>query len=225
MLKIYIGDTAYLEDENLYLKYYSRISVSRKEKTDRFRSDKDKRLSVGAEALLMLAVKQAGYDYSALKEKVTENGKPYFENADGFFFSLSHSGTKAVCAVSDRETGCDIEEISRSNLKIARRFFTDSEYRHILLSGDEKKQAEEFCRMWTLKESFMKVTGLGFRLALSDFSVEISESIKVMQSVSDREYCFYEWTGEDGYRLACCTEGNAGKPEIIHTDYIQCGII
>ena len=42
---------------------------------------------------------------------------------------------------------------------------------------DEHKRCEEFYRLWTLKESFMKVTGLGMKLPLDSFCFQLGERV------------------------------------------------
>lgn len=82
-------------------------------------------------------------------------GKPMFDSA---FVSISHSSDMWICAISDRPCGIDIEKRRRvDHMKIARRFFTETEVKEVTEKG-----IESFFRIWTAKEAYAKYTGLGF---------------------------------------------------------------
>lgn len=103
-----------------------------------------------------------------------EYGKPYLKELPELFFSLSHSETVAVCAISDREIGIDIEyhrEMSPDRLlRIAKRFFAPEEYDAIAEESGEAAK-ELFYRIWTAKEAYIKFTGEGMHRNLASFSV------------------------------------------------------
>ena len=140
MLRVYTGDVSSLENGKLFERFYDIVSAERQKKIDALRFDSDRRLSLGAELLLKKATEDAGYRYQTLHKSLSEKGKPFFDNLPGFCFNLSHSGTMAMCAVSDRDTGCDVEKITGSNLKIAKRFsFTISSNMSFSSSGKHLK--------------------------------------------------------------------------------------
>ena len=201
---LYTADVGCLADKELYNKALAAVPPSRREKIGRYHFDRDKYLSLGAFSLLRHALAERGIpmppDFS-----VGENGKPYIENVP-VHFNLSHSGTFALCAVSDHEVGCDIERIARADLKIAKRFFTASEYASILAAPTEDEQNIVFFRLWTLKESFLKVTGQGMRLPLDSFEITRNDHgvIRVRQSFDDKQYRFETYDGIDGYAAAVC---------------------
>ena len=72
----------------------------RREKILRYRFEKDRRLSLGAGLLAAYALREAGAEDLALQ--TGEYGKPELLFYPNIRFNLSHSGTLAVCAVSDR---------------------------------------------------------------------------------------------------------------------------
>ena len=102
-------------------------------------------------------------------------------------FNISHSGTKVMCAVSDHDIGCDVEQIVDIDMEIAKRFFFAEEYEALMKCTCRESRNDLFFRYWTLKESFMKATGLGFELALDSFCIMLdSADISVRQNVDGR---------------------------------------
>lgn len=155
--------------EDLYGKFYSLCSQERKHKTDRFRFEKDRKLSVSAFVLLRYMLYKE-YGFSDMPEfEYEEHRKPLLENCPEIKFNFSHCKDTVACAVSDYCVGADVQDI-----------ITEKElFDNILLSAKEKEAVRnsenpcsEFIRFWTLKESFSKNTGTGIgrNLAEIDFS-------------------------------------------------------
>lgn len=74
------------------------------------------------------------------------NGKPYLANSP-LKISVSHSGELLAVAVGECEVGLDIElkrEIQRFSM---------------LSRMDERERKEDFFRLWTAKESYVKYRG------------------------------------------------------------------
>lgn len=158
----YYSDTAALDDPALYYSLYETMPDYRRRKIDKFLFMKDKQLSMGVELLLRHALEELGEDMRDID--LVKNGKPVLRGSD-VHFNLSHSEYKVMCCVSDSDVGCDVEMVQPIDLDIAKRYFFRSEYRAIEAAEDEERY-DLFYRYWTLKESFMKVTGLGFELPL-----------------------------------------------------------
>ncbi|MDE6504827.1 MAG: 4'-phosphopantetheinyl transferase superfamily protein [Clostridia bacterium] len=82
----------------------------------------------------------------------TENGKPYIEG-NPIYFSLSHSGGKAVIALCDKPVGADMELFGNKKYKSVLSRFTENEQNEI--NGSEAG----FLKNWTAKEAFIKMLG------------------------------------------------------------------
>lgn len=215
MIKVYIAGTEALKDTVLFQKRYREVPESRREKIDRICSEQDKRLSLGAWLLLQKGLADYGIDVKNIRLGYGVNGKPFLKDYPDLFFNLSHSGERVMCAVSAHEIGCDVEKIKENNLKVAKRFFQEKEYEQIINQETPQKRLEMFYRMWTLKESFMKVTGMGMKLPLDSFMIEISEEkITVWQEDKPENYFFKEYNLQDGYKYACCATENDYEEEI-----------
>ena len=215
-IKIYTADVGPLTDEKLFRALYDRVSAGRREKTDRMRFEKDKRLSLGAGALLETALAAEGVDDFTMAEG--QNRKPFLAGRPEIKFNLSHSGTKVLCALSGCDIGCDVEAIKEIDMGIARRFFSAGEYETLLRCPAGESRNTLFFRIWTCKESFMKATGLGFALPLGDFCVTLEgDTPCVRQRVDGRTYYFREFDRGDGYRYAVCS---AERP-LDHTEMTE----
>lgn len=139
-----------------------------------------------------------------------DNGKPEIE---GMHFNLSHSGEIVVCALSNETVGCDIEIIANMREGMAQRFFTEKEI-HYLNSFHKEEKTEEFYRLWTMKESYMKMTGEGMKLALNRFEFLFDDKIQVYRDGS-LQACNIKEYDVPGYKLTVCTEDTAFADDIV----------
>ena len=173
------------------------ISEYRLKKAKNYKNEDDRKLSILSSLLLDKALKK--HDLSERDMKYTFNtyGKPYFANAEDLHFSISHSGEYAMVVLSDKEIGCDIQQIKDINLSIADRFFTAEERKYV-------KCTEDFFRIWTLKESFIKAIGKGLALPLNSFSIKGLDSDKSYCEYNRELYEFKEFDKMTGYCIAVC---------------------
>ena len=123
---------------------------------------------------------------------------------------MSHSGDYAICSIGDRPVGNDIEYVKQGRLKVADRFFAKEEQDWLYAAADEQEQTKRMFRIWTMKESFMKVTGRGMSLPLMDFAIHVDEEnerIRVRHKVDARYYHMKEYDEIDCYCVSvCCQE-------------------
>ena len=86
------------------------------------------------------------------------NGKPYLKSGE-LYFNVSHSDGYYICAVSDREVGVDIQKVCYKP-RVAKRICADNEPFPL--------NADDFTRLWALKESYIKSNGCGLEYGLSN---------------------------------------------------------
>ena len=67
------------------------------------------------------------------------NDKPVLRNAKGLYFNISHSGDYVALALSDKEVGCDIQEIRPYNPRVAGRNYCKRETEIIESSNNKMK--------------------------------------------------------------------------------------
>ena len=103
-------------------------------------------------------------------------GKPFLAGHPEIHFNISHCRRCICCAVSDRPVGIDVEE-AQFDPEFARAVLSPQELERVL---DSDSPQMEFAVLWTLKESFLKMTGEGvkddmkevLRGAVADFRTE-----------------------------------------------------
>ena len=201
---MYIADVTILQDEGIYKQLYAHLDEERRVKADRFRFPKDRRLSVGAGALLIYALQKENVGNVSIEVKPI--GKPYLAGKENLFFNLSHSENMVMCVVADKEVGCDVERRTEFDRALASYVMTKQELQQIYGLDSEAEQQEMFFRLWTLKESYMKATGFGIGLEPGTFGIKMEKgSISVIPPVDEREFFFKEYYADDGYCYSCCS--------------------
>ncbi len=184
------------------------LSDYRLDRLESVKSEKIRRQGIGAELLLNCAVTDVCPDISLpLDVHIGKNGKPFLP--DGPFFSLSHSGSIAACAISDAELGLDVQFLHACSEDFVKRFFTASEHEHII-NADDKDYA--FTMLWSLKESYLKAVGTGLNEPLNSFSIVPGEVIRFFEN---SELGFWH-SVVDGFHFALCQPGKCQPvPELI----------
>jgi 4'-phosphopantetheinyl transferase len=100
-------------------------------------------------------------------------------------FSVTHSGTMALCAVGGGELGVDVERIRyiAGPLAIARTWFSRDEAAAIR-SHPASGRRRVFFHLWTKKEACAKAMGLGLQLPFASFTVRADGDESAVQTLS-----------------------------------------
>ena len=154
-ISIYLNDRLYDFDLDEAL---TRLSPQRREQALRFRHEQGRRECAAAYLLLCQGLRQ---EYGITQPPVFEygeHGKPAIVGHPEIHFNLSHCREAAICVLSDRPVGVDVECL---------RSFDESLFRYTM---NEQEQAQiqaaefpnlEFIRLWTRKEAVAKLAGTG----------------------------------------------------------------
>lgn len=193
-------DTSVFCNPKQFNEAYALISEERRRKIDRLRFDEDKRLSLGAGVLFEECLKSFGIDDGSLI--YGKHKKPYLASCDNLFFSLSHNGIYSACAFYDKEIGIDIEKVKDVSDAVIKKVATANEYA-CLSSLDEKVRAQEFTRLWTVKESYMKFLGTGLSVSPLKIEVTFGENITLFCDGALADAVFEEHS-KDGYKMTVC---------------------
>ena len=201
-------DVSALENETLYQTALCLCPQHRQRKAATFKNARDKRLSVGAWLVVKRVLSELGIDADHEEIAYGQYGKPYFAARKEVRFNLSHAGSMVLCAVSGRETGCDIEKIGKLTMKTAERCFHPSELACIRKTGESLLTG-----IWTLKESAVKCTGQGLACPFQSFSVCGEEDILPRITLDEKSYDLYELSSPASYRAALCLQAQGDARE------------
>ena len=219
MVHIYAVDITNLPDPLEVPELMGDLPEIRKQKILKCRQQGARKQSLGAGLLVEYILREHGLRNSEIK--VGLNGKP---ERDGICFNLSHSKNMVICAVGEKSVGCDVEQISKAPEKVANRFFSESEIRY--LNGiSEKKKEQEFYRLWTMKESYIKMTGEGMRLSLDSFEVNFEEGIHIYREGKKQDCVIKEYQlcqeGQLPYYISVCAEEKEFAEQIILKEWAE----
>lgn len=135
------------------------ISDERRKKAFRFDKADDQKRSIMAAVLLNFGLwKEYGNKIELIKLKYTKYGKPIAMN-NYCYFNLSHSGCWVCCVISELPVGIDVQEVQKVNSELYKLCLTSNELS--FFSRGEQNNIEEFIKVWTIKESYMKMIGRG----------------------------------------------------------------
>ena len=232
MIKLYLMEAAPLHNKDIWEKAFVLADSDRKERIARMRQDKSRVLCMAASLLLSYSVAEHIYmsreqlkdaaiclkevkaqdalailsDSDPLKIEITPRGKPFLKEHRGLFYNLSHSGEYAICALSDKEVGVDIQKwrgITQTG--IADRILHEKERE--TFSWDKEGSEEEFFRYWAAKEAYVKCSGEGllkdFREILVDFPAG-----EVIDTKTNDKRKLYMIDNQSGYSIAACEDFN-----------------
>lgn len=192
------------------------LDPDRKQRTMRIKCNEDRLRSIGAGLLLQFAFISYGYtkdEWRRAIHKRSQCGKPSLENYPEFHFSISHSGNWVVCGVHCEEIGLDIQRKKDIDQKIAKRFFAEEEYIKIQDQPANALKAELFYKMWTAKESYVKLVGTSIATGLTEYICDVDNN-RIFDTKMSR-YAQIEYKNiESDYLLCVCTFQTDSKTEL-----------
>ncbi len=163
----------------------------RREQALRHRHDTDRRLCAAAYMLLWQGLR-AEYGIAEPPEfGYADGGKPFIAGRPDIHFSLSHCPAAALCAIGSEPVGADIERIRPFKERLAERVLNAGELASV--TADPRPDVA-FIRLWTMKESLLKLTGEGIRRELK--GVLCGCTARFATTVNE----------ERGYVFTICTE-------------------
>lgn len=213
MTEVFYMDSRLFTEEIWRQKGLSMISSERRAKLEKMKNDSSICQSLGAGVLLRLALEECGLRERIEQIKTGAHGKPYLEDA-AFHFSLSHSGTYAVCAFSDAPIGVDLQQVKEAMPRLTSRILTDAE-RDYLESLPEGERHLVFYRIWARKESLLKWDGRGLRLPMERFSLIQDGILTDAISFEGKQLYFREYSRLLPKYALCICDAAGNFPETI----------
>ena len=110
--------------------------------------------SAAAELAICAAMKNSGRPFAPSDYAYKESGQPTIQNGH---ISISHTEGYAACAISRQPVGIDVEREHTFSKAAAKRILSPQEE----LLRESANADELLSRIWTVKESFLKMTGEG----------------------------------------------------------------
>lgn len=179
------------------------VYLERKKAVLRLKNKKAAIMSLATGLLLQEIVeKECGIPACELKVSTNDNGKPYIDGCPDFHFNISHSDSRVVMAYGDCKLGIDVEKLKENDIAVAKRCFAKEEYEYIIgdISLDrDTKPEHRFCKIWTMKEAYLKYKGTGISVPLNSFTVNPIEG-----NVSGEDVSIFSKIMEE-YMISICT--------------------
>ncbi|XP_038886366.1 L-aminoadipate-semialdehyde dehydrogenase-phosphopantetheinyl transferase-like isoform X3 [Benincasa hispida] len=158
--------------------YLNLLSPNEKENVLKIQEGEVQKRALLARALVRSTISryltQCQIDPQALKFKKNMFGKPELDLQNSselclppLQFNISHSSSLIACGVTlHSPIGIDVEEktrkIKNNIIAFAKRFFSPNEIEVLSAISDPERQRQEFIKLWTLKEAYVKALGRGF---------------------------------------------------------------
>lgn len=162
--------------EKIPYEYFLTNTPSRVAKSNSLKNEEDKKRCLLAGYLI--------HKYAKLEDRdiyLTSYGKPMSNT--GLYFNISHSSDYVCLAIDSKPIGVDIEHIEEKHVEVSPVVLTKNEIDYI-----KSNTVESFHIIWTIKESIMKLTGLG--LNLNPRSIDV---LPLLQGKS------IDWNGQSVY--------------------------
>lgn len=163
------------------------LSPQRREQTLRFKHELGRRTCVAAYLLLRKALHEV---YGITEKPIFEygeHGKPFIIGHPEIHFNMSHCKEAAICAVSDRPIGVDVESVREYKESLARYTMNEEELHQII---NAPRPDVAFTRLWTMKEATAKMTGTGISNHMKDIlaiptriTTVVSEDLRYVYSI------------------------------------------
>lgn len=178
------------------------ITVENNNRLDKFKFRADLLRTLFGELLVRYAVSEIT-DIDADKITIMRDSfnKPYFPDLP-LYFNISHSEDYVICALSSNKIGIDIEKITETDIKIAEKFFSRTEYNFLsgLIQSDIK---QKFFELWTIKESYVKFIGKGMYIPFDSFNVNLNDG---SPKISDNTNIYFRQYEISGYKCTACSD-------------------
>ena len=149
------------------------LSEDERERWQRFRFDRDRREYLTSRVLVRTALSHyRPIVLEAWRFQTSTHGKPRIDPDCGLRFNLSNSSRLVVCLIANGfEVGADAEPFEHAEriATLASAVFSPQELVQLEALRGEKK-LDRALSLWTLKEAYIKATGMGLSQPLKQFS-------------------------------------------------------
>ena len=203
-MKIYYAKIPTFSEEELQ-QVLQFLPKERLERIERTKLIQNKLQSVAAGLLLDYAVRERGVESRELTFTKNADGKPAIAEFPNFHYNLSHAKEYVALVTDSHPVGIDIEYLRVGYQRLVSRFFSEEEQRVLSAHWSD----EDFTRIWTRKESYLKASGYGMRMPLTGFStlgeqVVLNERMNPDMVESGAVYYLTSISFLEGYQMSVC---------------------
>lgn len=132
-------------------------------------------------------------------------GKPYLKDMEQCQYNISNTDGIVVCALSDMAVGVDTEKEKPFRSGILHKCTSATEIAYIMEPEVKNEQEKRFFQLWTLKESYIKMTGKGMRIPLTEVVFGFEKNGEIFCSKQGK---FYQRRQGD-YWISLCIKEDA----------------
>lgn len=160
--------------ESLWQCLIDLLDASEAAQARRFAFEQHRRQYTAAHGLKRLMLSAASADQVNCRDwrfEIGAYGKPRVAQRPDLKFNLSHCAGRVACALARGvELGLDVETLDRhAPMEVAGCYFAPAELAWLRALPEPERPAG-FFQLWTLKEAYIKATGLGLSQPLQDFA-------------------------------------------------------
>lgn len=202
-----------------------KVSFERRNRAAKYRLIEDKVRCLLAEVLVRYALSTSYGIKENVVVKRSTFGKPFLVH-HSVHFNISHSGSWVVCAVGDSMLGIDVEEVKAIDYRSIYNSFSTAEIEYLDTIRKSEDRREQFYKLWTAKESFVKYCGTGLSYPFDSFSIDVvDENIALVSCTHPREenVVVYSEKIDENHWYSICTYKNEqlNTSKIVMTDDLR----
>lgn len=175
MYKVYVLQQLECVSEHLVQSALPMLPEERRRKAMHYRQANDRKNCVIAYLMLKIGLKEC-FQIVDFTLGYGEHGKPYLAEYPNVYFNISHCSYGCAVAVADSPIGVDIQDIRPFSWEIAWQVCSKQELEFLERSSDRDR---EFTRIWAMKESYVKMTGMGIGCDMTAINTLSNKSIQI----------------------------------------------
>lgn len=183
------------------------ISNQRVEYIKQYHEWNEKKRRILAELLIIKYLKENHIKAECIY-RYNKYGKPYLRDVEQLYFSIAHSGKWVICAFDDFEIGADVERVDQDNLIVIEKVLSEDE-KVLFCKMSPYNKVMQFCRIWTMKESFVKVMGMGLNYGLKCINTVELEKRKIFTIQGLGSYRFQSFMIDHKHFVSLCMSENS----------------
>ena len=171
-----------------------------------------------ADKLLSFALKRNfDLNINEINIKLGTHGKPYIENSD-IHYNISHCSGIVCLSLGKTESGIDVDKLRPYNERLAGKVCTSAEICEIEQSENGELM---FMKFWTLKESYVKLIGLGLSFGTKNIEFSLKEKIPKITNINEPDIQIFQQVIDDEFVLSCCVKSEVPERiEVLNLDLL-----